>query len=223
MSAPAYTCPPERLGGEVLLDMLDRGFRHFPVLTARGEILGVIEDRDLVAAHTRSSFFLRARIASARSVPELVAAARDLAPAVVAMHDARLAAISITAIYAVVVDALTRRLLELALETVPAERAALLLLDPTGAFIAAAALERRGRTEPFPVSRKVIERVAKEGSAVLANLFAWGGHEPVHVTYEAVAQDHSYLQAPIWSAREARWVKRRVLAALDSLEAPALL
>jgi Nif-specific regulatory protein len=70
---------------------------------------------------------------------------------------------------------LARRLLELALETVPAERAALLLLDPTGAFIAAAALERRGRTEPFPVSRKVIERVAREGSAVLANDGLQGG------------------------------------------------
>ena len=36
MSAPAYTCPPDRLGGDVLLDMLDRGFRHFPVVSATG-------------------------------------------------------------------------------------------------------------------------------------------------------------------------------------------
>jgi transcriptional regulator with GAF, ATPase, and Fis domain len=64
---------------------------------------------------------------------------------------------------------LARRLLELALETIPAERAALLLLDPTGAFQAAAALDRRGQTEPFPISRTVIERVATDGAAVLAN------------------------------------------------------
>jgi CBS domain-containing protein len=114
MSAPAYTCWPDRLAGDVLLEMLDRGFRHFPVVSVTGEVLGVIEDLDLVAMQTRSSFFLRQRIAAAQSVDELVAAAAELRPAVVAMHDAQVAAINIMAVYAVVVDALTRRLLELA-------------------------------------------------------------------------------------------------------------
>ena len=36
MSAPAYTCSPDRLGGDVLLEMLDRGIRHFPVVSATG-------------------------------------------------------------------------------------------------------------------------------------------------------------------------------------------
>jgi CBS domain-containing protein len=115
MSAPAYTCSPDRPGGEVLLEMLDRGFRHFPVVSATGTILGVVADLDLVAGQTRSSFFLRQRIATARSVTELAHAARELRPAVIAMHDARAAAASVMAVYAVVVDALTRRLLELAL------------------------------------------------------------------------------------------------------------
>jgi CBS domain-containing protein len=114
MSAPAYTCWPDRLGGEVLLEMLDRGFRHFPVVSPDGEVLGVIEDRDLVAVQTRSSFFLRRRIAAADSLEELAAAAREFRPAVIGMHDARMAATNINAIYSVVVDALTRRLLELA-------------------------------------------------------------------------------------------------------------
>jgi CBS domain-containing protein len=113
MSAPAYTCRPDRLGGEVMLDMLDRGCRHFPVVSATGEILGVIEDLDLVVVQTRSSFFLRQRIARAQSVDDLVSAAADLRPTVIAMHDARVAAANIMAVYAVVVDALTRRLLEL--------------------------------------------------------------------------------------------------------------
>jgi CBS domain-containing protein len=115
MSAPAYTCRPDQLGGEVLLDMLDRGCRHFPVVAATGEILGVVEDLDLVVVETRSSFFLRQRIARAQSVDELVSAAADLRPTVIAMHDARVAAANIMAVYAVVVDALTRRLLELAI------------------------------------------------------------------------------------------------------------
>jgi CBS domain-containing protein len=113
MSAPAYTCPPDRLGGDVLLDMLDRGFRHFPVVSATGTILGVIEEIDLVAAQTRSSFYLRRRIARAQTVDELIEAARELRPTVIAMHDAHVGAANVSAVYSVVVDALTRRLLEL--------------------------------------------------------------------------------------------------------------
>jgi len=115
MSAPAYTCRPDRLGSDVLLDMLDRGFRHFPVVSAAGEVLGVVEDLDLVVMQTRSPFFLRQRIARARDVDQLAAAAAELRPMVIAMHGAHVAAINIMAVYAVVVDALTRRLLELAI------------------------------------------------------------------------------------------------------------
>jgi CBS domain-containing protein len=114
MTTPAYTCGPDELGGEVLLEMLDRGFRHFPVLDATGEILGVIEDLDIAAARTRSSYALRQRIAGARSVEELRTVARELRPTVIAMHEGRVAAVGIMAVYSVVVDALTRRLLELA-------------------------------------------------------------------------------------------------------------
>jgi CBS domain-containing protein len=114
MSAPAYTCGPDRLGGEVLLEMLDRGFRHFPVVSGGGEILGVVEDLDLVAVQSRSSFFLRQRIGRAETVDEIISAAGELWPTVIAMHDARVAAATIMAVSAVVVDAMTRRLLELA-------------------------------------------------------------------------------------------------------------
>jgi CBS domain-containing protein len=114
MSAPAYTCAPDRLGGDVLLDMLDRGFRHLPVVSPTGQVLGVIEDTDIVAAQTRSSFFLRRRIARAGSVHELADAARELRPMVIAMHESRVAPINLSAVYSVVVDSLTRRLIELA-------------------------------------------------------------------------------------------------------------
>jgi CBS domain-containing protein len=113
MSAPAYTCPADRLAGEALLDMLDRGFRHFPVVSATGGVLGVLEDLDVVTVQTRSSFFLRQRIARAESVEDLVVAAAEFRPMVVAMHEARVVAANIMAVYSVVVDALTRRLIEL--------------------------------------------------------------------------------------------------------------
>jgi CBS domain-containing protein len=113
MSSPVYTCPPDRLGSEVLLDMLDRGMRHFPVVSATGKVLGVVEELDLVAAQTRSSFYLRQRIARAQTVAELADAASELRPTVIALHDARVAPADVAAVYSIVVDALTRRLLEL--------------------------------------------------------------------------------------------------------------
>ncbi len=115
MSAPAYTASPDRLGADVLLEMLDRGIRHFPIVSARGQILGVLEDLDVIAAESRSPFFLRQRIGRAQNVDEVVSASAELHPMVTALHEARVAAAGIMAVYAVVVDALTRRLLELTL------------------------------------------------------------------------------------------------------------
>ncbi len=116
MSAPAYSCSPDRLAGDVLLEMLDRGLRHYPVISATGEILGVIEDVDLVELRTRSSFYLRQRISRARTVDELVTVAGELRPMVISLRDARVAAANAMAVYSVAVDALTRRMLELEME-----------------------------------------------------------------------------------------------------------
>ncbi len=115
MSAPAYTVEPDRLAEDVLLEMLDRGVRHFPVVTAGREVIGVIEATDLLAVETLSSFRLRRAIARAGSVAELARAANELRPAVIALHRARVGASRIAAIYSVVLDAITRRLIELAL------------------------------------------------------------------------------------------------------------
>jgi CBS domain-containing protein len=113
MSAPAYTCSADRPAGEVLLEMLDRGLRHLPVVSAAGELLGVIEDMDLVAARTRSWYYLRRRIAAAANPHDLAGVAREVGPMVISLHEAQVAAANVMAVYAVCVDALTRRMLEL--------------------------------------------------------------------------------------------------------------
>jgi CBS domain-containing protein len=119
MSAPAHTVAADRLGGDVLLEMLDRGVRHFPVLATAGEVIGVVEAVDLLAVETLSSFYMRRAIARAEDVEELARVAQGLRPAVIALHEGRVAASSIAAIYSVVLDAITRRLIELALATAP--------------------------------------------------------------------------------------------------------
>ena len=113
MTAPAYTVAPDRLGGGVLLEMLDRGIRHLPVISARGELIGVVADLDLIAVETRSSFYVRRKIDAATSVEELAVVSTQLTEMVLALHETRLAAPSISAIYSVVLDALTRRVVEL--------------------------------------------------------------------------------------------------------------
>ena len=114
MTEPAYTVTADRLGGDVLLNMLERDVHHIPVLSAAGEVLGVVDDGDLMAAEARKPFLLRRAIDLAASPADLAAAAAGLDPMIVALHDAQVAAEQVAAIRSVVLDALTRRLVELA-------------------------------------------------------------------------------------------------------------
>ncbi len=209
MSAPAYTCPPDRLGGDVLLDMLDRGFRHFPVVSATGTIMGVIEEMDLVAAQTRSSFYLRRRIARAQTVAELVDASRELRPTVIAMHDAHVAPANIAAVYSVVVDALTRRLLELSV----AESA------EVGVEFAWLALGSQARREALPSSdvdsaivwfgapgdERVKSRLHAIGSTVVLRLQECGLRADEH---GATASDPRFVRSlDSWQRAVRSWIE----------------
>ncbi len=113
MSAPAFSVGPERLGAEIMLEMLDRGIRHVPVVSPFGEPLGMLTDVDLLAAETRTPFSLRREIDETATADGLRRAAKRLRPAVITLHDAGLPPGQISGIIAIVVDALTRRLIEL--------------------------------------------------------------------------------------------------------------
>jgi CBS domain-containing protein len=115
MTTPAHTVTGDRLGGEVLLDMLERGVHHIPVRSADGSILGVVDEGDLAAAEARKPFLLRRAIGRAATVADLAATSAGLGQMTVALHDARVAAEHIAAVQSVVLDALTRRLIELAI------------------------------------------------------------------------------------------------------------
>ncbi len=83
---------------------------------------------------------------------------------------------------------LARRLLELVLETTPAERAGVLLLDAEGDEPAASFfLDRRGTEGAFPVSRTLIRRIVAERAGLLANdvLHAdgWSQAESLHIPH----------------------------------------
>jgi len=114
MTAPAATVAADQTGADVLLEMLDRGVRHFPVLDAGRRVIGVIDDVDLMAAERRGPFHLRARIGRARDAAAVAAAAAQLPEVVIALLDAGVATPTIQRVITSTHDALTRRLIELA-------------------------------------------------------------------------------------------------------------
>lgn len=113
MTAPAETVTADRLAATVLVDMLDRGMRHMPVLSTRGEVLGVVEDGELHAASTRRSFVLRRSVALASDSDELALAARRIPGLAVDLFRGGTEATAVSAILSVVIDSVVRRALEL--------------------------------------------------------------------------------------------------------------
>ena len=116
MSAPAFTAGPEQTGAELMLTMIDRGVRHVPVLSSRGELLGVVDDIDLLAAEARTPFVLRRAITEAVDAEALRSTAAELASTVIALHEGGVDATGVSAILSVLVDALVRRSIELSIE-----------------------------------------------------------------------------------------------------------
>jgi CBS domain-containing protein len=113
MSCPAFTVTPERYGADVMLEMLDRNIRHVPVVWPHGEVVGILSDRDLLVTESRSAFVLRRAIEEAAGPDELRRAAAQLRPTIVGLHHAHISPAEIASVIAVVIDALTRRLIEL--------------------------------------------------------------------------------------------------------------
>jgi CBS domain-containing protein len=88
VTTPVFTMRADQAAADVLLAMLNHGIRHVPVLSASDEVLGVVTDRDLLAAQARRSFVLRRAIADAGRPEELRDVGARLMPTVVALHQA---------------------------------------------------------------------------------------------------------------------------------------
>ncbi len=113
MSAPARTVTIDLTADSVLMEMLECGLRHMPVLTPRGEVVGVLEDADLLAATARQNFTLRRAIAQAGTAAELQAAGKRVTGTAVDLFRSGTKDTATSAILSVVVDSLVRRALEL--------------------------------------------------------------------------------------------------------------
>jgi CBS domain-containing protein len=114
MSTPVFSVGPERLGGEVLFEMLERGIHHAPVISERGRLVGVVEDADLFAVH-RSWFGARRAIARAPDIGALADLARGLPSVMLELHATSMHSLEIARVLSALHDALISRALELAL------------------------------------------------------------------------------------------------------------
>jgi CBS domain-containing protein len=142
MTAPAWTVSADRMATEALLEMLDHGIRHLPVLSAGRRLLGVLDDVDLMANERRAPFRLRASIARSADAKEVAEAAAELPDTVVALYDAGLPSAAICRTIASIHDTVTRRLIEFAHQELGRAPVPYTWLA-TGSF---------GRYEPFPSS-----------------------------------------------------------------------
>jgi CBS domain-containing protein len=112
----AEEIPSDRTAADVLLSMLESGARHVPVVDARRRLLGVVSDVDLVGLGWRSPLQLRSRIESATDVPGVAAAGLDLPRIVAGLIDEGADPIDVARMVTLVIDALTQRFIELAVQ-----------------------------------------------------------------------------------------------------------
>lgn len=115
MSAPARRVTADLTAETVLMQMLESGLRHMPVMTTRGEVIGVLEDADLLAASARQSFMLRRSIGLAADAAELQSTAQSVTHIVSALFGSGTKASATSGILSIVIDSVVRRALELAL------------------------------------------------------------------------------------------------------------
>ena len=116
MTHPAATIRGDVMAGEVLLEMLDRGFHHFPVEDEGGRLAGVVTDTDLMGLGRHTPFSITSAIDRAADVDEVVAAAADLPNVIRALVASSADPVDVGHVVATVIDSTTRRLLDLGLE-----------------------------------------------------------------------------------------------------------
>ncbi|HSL11400.1 MAG TPA: DUF294 nucleotidyltransferase-like domain-containing protein [Actinomycetota bacterium] len=115
MTAPVRAIAAERLAHEALLEMLDRGVHHLPVVEGE-RLVGLVSDLDLMGLERRDPFVLRSEVERAPDVASVVEVGRRLRAAAVTLAHASVTAEDLGHVIASILDAMTARLLELAID-----------------------------------------------------------------------------------------------------------
>jgi CBS domain-containing protein len=114
MTFPARTVSREAMAADVLLAMLEGGFHHLPVVDRTGDLIGVVTDTDLMGQARQSPFALKSAIERSPDEDSAVASARRLPETAASLVEAGVDPVDVGHIVGVTIDALTRRLIDLA-------------------------------------------------------------------------------------------------------------
>jgi len=112
-TSPVLTSPPDQPADDAVLTLLSHGIRHLPVVGRDGEVLGVVEDVDLLAAQSRTPVRVRRAIARASSPTQLVDVAQPVLQAVLGAHDAGHPAATVTSTLSSLTEAILAKAVEL--------------------------------------------------------------------------------------------------------------
>jgi CBS domain-containing protein len=113
MTPAAVTISETTLAGDALLQMLEGGFHHFPVTAEDGSLLGVVTDTDLMGVGRDTPFAVKAAIERAGDPAGVSSAGRAIPEVVSSLMDASADPVDVGRVVALIVDAMTRRFLEL--------------------------------------------------------------------------------------------------------------
>jgi CBS domain-containing protein len=116
MVSHAMTVLPERLAIDAMIDMLDLGIHHLPVVDARGTPLGIVTATDLMYLESRTPFAVRRAISKAETPEQVIDAASHLPQTIVALIRAGVSAVDACRVLTLAGDTATIRLLDLAIQ-----------------------------------------------------------------------------------------------------------
>jgi CBS domain-containing protein len=116
MTMPVKTVRADVLAPEAAIEMMAAGVNHLPVVDADGSVVGILSASSLMTLDARSPFALRRTIHDAHTLDDVVKAAADVPQLFVDLMASHLDAPSVTRILTLLHDAMTERLLELAIE-----------------------------------------------------------------------------------------------------------
>jgi CBS domain-containing protein len=116
MTTPVHTIGADVLAPEASIAMMASGVNHLPVLDSGGEVVGILSASNLMTLDARSPFALRRSLQTAATQDDMAKAAGDVPHVFVDLLDAHLDAAALMRVLTVLSDAMTSRLLELAVE-----------------------------------------------------------------------------------------------------------
>jgi CBS domain-containing protein len=116
MTMPIVTIGADRFAFDAMIEMLETGVHHLPVIERSGTVAGVISSDDLVNLGSRSPFSVRLALSQAPDEDALVQAAGRLPSLFIGLLDAGLTAPEIGRVLALQSDTATARLVDFTIE-----------------------------------------------------------------------------------------------------------